>query len=220
MTFSISTFIISSSLLVKQLYLYLKQDSWIGVILGCFLSLPVIWIYHMLVKKFPKKGLIELNDIVFGRILGKVISGLYIFFFLSLSFLNLRVLGDFVKDVILPKTPMAIIMLIFLVICAWALRKGICNLTRCGFLFTIISFAALLINSMLLSKDIRMEHFLPMFRMPVSHYAIGAHWVAMLPLCEIFAFYMLAPFMRKPQEFGKSMKNGLTLERLYCCLLR
>lgn len=211
MMFSVGAFIMASSLLTKGLYSYLKQEAWMGVLLGFFISLPVIWIYQALGKRFPSKSLIEINDAVFGRIVGKIVSVLYIFFFFTLAFLNTRDLGDFVKSAILQKTPKVIIITMFICICAYAVRKGVRNLTRYSTIFVIISIAAVLFNFFLLINEINLKNFLPVFTMPAEHYLMGAHLVAALPLCEIFVFFMLLPYMQKPEEFGKALRGGLMI---------
>jgi spore germination protein KB len=211
MIFSAGAFIIATSLLTKTLYLFLKHDAWIGVVLGYLISLPVIWIYETLAKRFPAKSLIEINDAVFGHILGKLISALYIFYFLSLACLNTRTMGNFVKSSILPNTPLPVILTLFMIICAWALRKGTKNLTSLGTLFVVISVASLLLNYLLTIKNMKLQNFLPILSMPLKNYFIGAHIVASLPLCEIFVFFMLLPEMQKPEEFGKAMRGGIII---------
>ncbi|NCU32358.1 MAG: spore gernimation protein, partial [Candidatus Moranbacteria bacterium] len=198
MMFSVGTFIMASSLLIKSLYSYLKQEAWIGVVLGFLISLPVIWIYQALAKRFPSKSLIEINDAVFGRIVGKVVSVLYTFFFLSLTCLNTRELGDFVKSVILYKTPKVIIIIMFIFVCAFAIQKGIRNLTRCSAIFVIVTIASVLFYFLLLINEIKLQNLLPMVTMPIENYLIGTHLVTALPLCEIFVFFMLLPYMQKP----------------------
>ena len=66
----------------------------------------------------------EINNAVFGRVVGKTISVFYIFFFVSLALLNTRVLGDFINSSVLRQTPIMIVSIIFILVCAWAVRKG------------------------------------------------------------------------------------------------
>lgn len=209
--FSVATFIIASSLLTKGLYSYLNQDSWVAVIMGYVISLMVISIYAGLSKQHPNQSIIEINDVVFGKIIGKFVSVCYIFYFLMLTLLNTRDMGSFVGGIILPKTPMAITIILFVIVCAWAVRKGAVNLTRYGTLFFFITIAAILINFALLIKDTQLTNFLPMFSMPLGKYFIGTNLVTALPFCEIFAFMMFIPHMENPDGFGKALKNGLTL---------
>ena len=103
--FTVACFIQSSSLLTSFFTSITKQDSWIVVILGFVMSIPSLLIYTYIMKIFPDKNLMEINNIVFGPIIGKVVSVLYLWFFLTLSALNTKDLGDFVQKTTMQNTP-------------------------------------------------------------------------------------------------------------------
>ncbi len=209
--FSVGAFIQGSTLLTFGIHVFTKQEAWIGVISGCILSLPIIWMYTVLTKKFPGKSLIEINEIVLGKILGRLFSILYIFFFLSLAFLNTRDVGDFVGSYLLPITPMPVVLIMFIFVCAWAVRKGVKTITSYGTLFVIITFIVLLLNSLLLAKNIKLGNLLPLFSQPLKNYFEAAHTVAMLPICEIMAFFMLFPNLQNTKGAGKALWGGVAI---------
>lgn len=209
--YAVAGFIIASSLLTSNLYAFTKNESWISVVIGFIFSFAIIGIYAALLNKHPGLSLTEVNEKVYGKILGKAVSLLYIFYFLSLSYLNTRVFGDFIKSMLLPSTPMMIIIAAFLAVCAMAVRKGPVKMTRYGLLLTAIAIAAILFNTLLLINKIDMRNLQPVLTLPVQNYLIGSHFVTMLPLCEIMAFMTYAPFMLKPAEFGKAMRGGLAV---------
>ncbi len=207
--YSAAGFIIASSLLTSNLYQFARNASWFSVVLGFTASLIIIEIYTLLSKRHPGLSLIEINDIVFGTVVGKAVSAFYIFYFLSLSYFNTRNLGDFVKSMLLPSTPIMIIFIIFLIICSWAVRKGPAAMTRYGFLLSFVTIMAILFNLVLLLNKVELKNLLPVFTLPVKNYLIGAHIVTMLPFCEIMAFMMFIPFLGKPESFGQALRRGL-----------
>lgn len=209
--FSAGCFIQGSTLLTYGIHAFAKHEAWLGVIIGCLISLPILWTYTALAKKFPGKSLIEINDIVLGNILGKLFSVLYIFFFLTLAFLNTRDVGNFTGGYLLPVTPMPVVLILFIFVCSWAVRKGVKTMTRCGTLFVIISFAAILFNSLLLIKDMKFSNLLPLFTQPLKNYFEAAHMVAMLPICEIMAFFMLFPDLQNANRSGKVLWGGFAI---------
>lgn len=75
-----------------------RNDSWIMAFSGLLLTLPLVSIYAALLRRFPGKSLIEIDNIIFGPVLGKAVSALYLFFFLLLAALNTRDLGNFAVD--------------------------------------------------------------------------------------------------------------------------
>lgn len=209
--YSVGAFIIASSLLTSNLYYFAKNDSWVSVIVGFLTSLIIVSIYGILSKRHPGLGLIEINEAVFGRYTGKAVSVIYIFYFLSLVCFNTRDLGDFVKSAILPDTPINIIFVVFISVCAWAVRKGPITMTRYGTLVTVIAIFAIISNSMLLFNKTDLRNLQPTFILPIKNYIIGAHIVTMLPFCEIIAFMMFIPYMHKDVNFGSAIRHGLAI---------
>jgi len=211
MMFSVGCFIQGSTLLTYLIHGFAKQEAWIGVLLGCLISMPIIWMYTYLAKKFPGKSLIEIHDIVLGRIAGKIFSALYIYFFLSLVFLNTRDIGDFVGGSLLQVTPTPVVLIMFLFICCWAVRKGVKTMTRYATLFVIIAFVFLLFTSSLLISNMKFSNFLPVFTLPLKNYVQSAHTVAMIPICEIVVFFMLFPNFQNAKGSGKALWGGFAI---------
>ncbi|MDF1495246.1 GerAB/ArcD/ProY family transporter [Caproiciproducens sp. CPB-2] len=188
-----------------------RQDSWAMAITGFLLTLPILAVYTGLLRKFPGKNLIEIDDIVFGPVFGKILSALYLFFFVSLAALNTRDLGNFVAGYMMPETPIAAVTLVFLVGCAYALRKGIENLMHLSVLFTIIAMGALAVNSILLLKDVQPEFLKPFFQLKFPEFVQGTVSVAAVPMGEILAFTMITPMLEKGKKAGKPLLLGLAL---------
>lgn len=191
--------------------MYTKNQSWLVIVIATAVSYMIVSIYARLARNYPGLNLIEINKATFGNVLGIIVSALYIFYFLTLTILSMRELGAFVKSMLLPDTPKTLIYIIFLFVCAYAVRKGAHTLTRYGTLATIIVITALLLNGTLLLNKVHLDNFLPAFTVSIKNYLIGAHIVVMIPFGEILAFIMFMPNMQKPGEFGKALRGGLTI---------
>lgn len=209
--FSVGCFIQGSTLLIGFVTTTTKHETWIIVITGFIVAFPIIYMYSYLASKFPGKSIMEINDIVYGKIIGKIFSLLYLFFFFSISFLNANDMGDFVVGSILPETPKIAVLILFLSLCAYTVRKGIEPLTRCSILFIIILIAVLIFNSTLLVKNMRLSNFLPIFALPIKSYIQGTQVEAFIPFCEIIIFFMLFPNVRDPQNIKKPLIGGLLI---------
>lgn len=209
--FSVACLVMSSSLLTKTLYTFCKNESWVGVVLGFLFTLILVLIYGALAKKFSAMTLIEINDAVFGPLLGKVSSGLYIFYFLSIAFLNAVVIGNFISAFVLQNTPKIFVTIILTYICGRAVRKGAVVFTSFSNIIAIVSISAVLINTLLLIKDFEIDNLLPVLSLPANNYLIGSHIVAMIPFGEIFIFYMMMPKLQHPEKFSKMLILGLSI---------
>lgn len=201
-------FIIASSLLIKSVYVFTLQDSWISVILAVLVSLVLVSAYGALETRHPGLDHVGLCEAVFGKGLGKFMGALYVFFFLSLAILNLEDTGSFVNTSILPQTPVTIVYVCMVLVCALSVSKGpkICLYST---MMVIIIGAILVLNMILLLNKADMEHFLPILAQPPKNYALAVHALLMLPLGEIFAFLTFSPHMKKPEEMGAGLRGGI-----------
>lgn len=209
--FSAALSIISTSLVVKHIFTITKNDAWIAVIAGFLLSLLIFLMYKALAQKFPDKTIVEINESVFGSIIGKLFSVLYIFYIFTIACLNTHIISNFIKAFTLPNTPMVLILFVFISICAWAVRKGPVNLMKYSTLFAYVSIVVILVNGLFLYREIDFKNLQPSFSLPVKTYLIGTHTITMLPMCDLFLLIMFLPDMLKPKEFGKAITRGLSI---------
>lgn len=210
-TFSASTMIIATSIRTKQLYTYVENQAWIAVGAGIVFCLLMIGIYSGLAVRFPGLSLIEINDAVLGRILGKVFSALYIFNFFTVASFNIEIMGGFVKAYVLQNTPLIIIIISFTILCGLAVRKGPVSLMSYSFFITSISIVILLINTLLLIPNFNIRNLLPVFNLPLGKYALGSHTVALIPLSDTFFLMMFLPYVKKSEQFGSALVKGLLI---------
>lgn len=206
-----AVFIISTSLLVKNVYIYTKNDAWFAVLAGYLLSLLMMALNGIFAKYIPGSSLIEKHDAVYGPIIGKFVSTLYIFYFLTIACLNTNVITNFINGFVLPNTPIVIITFIFLLVCAWAVRKGAVNLIKYSTLFSFVAIIAIIINSLLMINDVHLEKLQPVLTLPLKNYICGIHTITVLPLSDPLVLMMFLPDMQNPAEFGKALSKGVTI---------
>lgn len=192
-----------------------KNDSWSMAITGLLCALLLTAIYAALLRRFQQKNLFEINELVFGPVVGKAFSVLYLFFFLSLVALNTHDIGDFVVGNMMQETPLAAIILLFLLVCVYAIRKGIANVARLSTVMCLIAVGAVLINTTLMLKDFQLGFLKPLFQLPMEKYIQGTVTVAALPMGEILAFTMITPMLGKNKKAGKMMAYGLVLSAVF-----
>lgn len=209
--YAVAGFIMSSTLLSAFVLNISLQDTWVVVIIGAGLSALVVLGYAWLSNKFPGKTIIEINSIVFGNIIGKVVSVLYLLFFLLIAALNLRDTSGFITGYIMTQTPPYIISALFMLVCALAVRKGIRIILRYGFMFVVIALSVTLLNFILLYNLIEFDNFLPVFSQPLISYVQGAHIITTVPITETVAFLMIVSNVSNRENLKKSMLLGLAI---------
>ncbi|PFP30031.1 spore gernimation protein [Bacillus sp. AFS073361] len=116
----------------ERLISYARQDAWISVILGIIIGLLIMWLYHTLGVRFPNMTLVEMNERLLGKWLGKIVS-LFISCSLFLSAATLLFfLGEFLTAQFIPETPIEVIHILFILIVIQGVRLGIETIARAG----------------------------------------------------------------------------------------
>ncbi len=194
--FTVAFFLQSSALLTSFLTTVTLQDSWLAVVFGTVLCMPLIWVYRTLMVMFPGKNLVQILDEVYGTIAGKIIGILYAWFFFTLTALNLMDLGDFAKITVMAETPQVVLALMCVIVSAWAVRNGIRVVTRYGALFVAVEFCIVAASILLAFNQIDLQNFLPMFDQPVYKYVQSTHIIATMPFGEVVVFLMITPNLK------------------------
>ncbi|GAB6155056.1 endospore germination permease [Desulfosporosinus burensis] len=188
-----------------------KNDIWIALIAAFMMSLPLAYVYITLALKFPGQNLIQINDLIFGPYLGKLVSVQYILLFLMIVSANLWFVSDFVLTFFFPETPILAIMIMFIFICAWAVRSGIEVIARMSFLIVITTILAVITTFFLLLKEMKFSNFLPIFDIPIYDFIQGTHIIMAIPFNEVLIFMMVIPYVNKIKEVKTSVFLGMIL---------
>lgn len=117
-------------LLVPAILALAGRDGWLSVMLAVPGGLMIAICLWQLERTFPGKTLVELCPQVTGYWPGRIISLLYIWYFLFVTALTLRALMDFMVTVFMPETPLLMIGIFFVLLCAYVVKAGIEVLAR------------------------------------------------------------------------------------------
>ncbi len=207
--FTIICYLQSSSLLLAIATSVTKSDTWIVCLFATLTSLPFILIYISLMKNFPGENLFSLNTLVFGKVGGKFVSALYLFFFMTLTSLNLRDLGDFVKRNVLVKTPEYIILVILILVAAYSVRYGIKSIAKYTTLLCITAVVIMSLTLLLAFQIMDLGNILPFFDFSADKYIQATHIVTTIPFGECVVLLMFMPNVEiKKTEVGKRWLIG------------
>ena len=192
-----------------------KQDSWMMVITGFVAASLLAQMYIRILWRYPGYNLIQINSLVLGPIVGKLVSILYCFYFLSLAALNTRDVSNFVVNNIMPETPIAVVVVMFLLVCAYAVHTGLGNMLRYSFLLMIMGVLVFSINALMLLPEMNFDNLKPMLEFPMEKYLQATHIMAVIPLGEVVAFTMIIPRVeeqgRVPRAISLAIAVGSTV---------
>ncbi len=198
--FAVALFLQSSSMLSAFFVPFTQQESWLCVALGLLVAMPLFLIFYGLMKDYPDKNLIEINEIVFGRVGGILVSIINIWFFITLTTYNLRDIGQFVKQTIMVDTPVFVIMVVCIVVCAYGVYYGLRVVTRYSLVFTFLALTIFITASLLTLNLWDLNNFKPVFSQPAINYIHGTHLITNIPFGEIVVFLMIAPGVKRGKK--------------------
>ncbi len=168
-----------------------KNDVWIAVLFALLMVLPAILIYSRILSIFPGKDLFDIFNEVFGKILGKIISLLFIWYAFHLGAMVMINFSEFIHVVSLPRTPQLIIVIFTGLISIWIVKAGIEVIGRwTGFLLPIIMFTLITVVILSLTQaDI--DNIKPILYNGFQPVIKSAYTVFSFPFAETVVFMMV-----------------------------
>jgi spore germination protein KB len=208
MFFTISSFL--SFGLPNLLVSSIKQDFWEAMLLALGIEGLLAWMLYKMGLYYIGKTMFEFSEVILGRFLGKVFSGILTLFFSLVAALILRAAVDFFAAIIMPETPTYVFILIILLVSTYAVRTGIEAIMRLGELIAPMVFVAYLFIIMLNIKIMDLDRLKPMFQHGINEIAVAS----LLPtgwygVCIIVGVFMA--YHNRPKDTLKIKMAGLLL---------
>lgn len=203
-----TSFIQSSAIIMSYVTDVSGRDTWLIILFGLLAFLPIAAIFITLAQKFPGKTLIEINELVLGKIAGKIVSAIYCIYFFILCFLNLDDMSAFIVGTLMPETPKAAVLALFMAVACYAVRKGPADITRWTMAIVAGLFMITIINTLLLADQIKPEHLKPVLNQSPGVYFHAMMNMVFIAYAEIMILWMFFPILEKPMELKKPLIGG------------
>jgi len=209
--YAVACYILGGTLYMSYAVSIAKQDTWLIVIPGFLLCVFFAWIIITLSQKFRGKTLIEINDIVFGKTIGKIFSAFYLFYFLINTCLDIREIGNFISNYIMPETPIIAVMTFFTTVCAYAVYNGLHTILRNSFLLGALMLMIIIMDTIYLLPEIDFNRFIPFFTQSAEDYIQAALTVATIPFDGLIALPMILPYFKNAKDYKKPVFIGIAV---------
>lgn len=187
------------------------HDSWLAIIAGYLISLPIILSFAAISKSYPNKNLIQISDSIFGSYIGKVISFLYCLFFFWQFMLDLKEVGIFYTSYIMPETPMPVFIIIFALTSGYAVKKGIEVIARISSIIVFYGILITVLTFLLLLRDMDFSNFLPIFDIPMEKYIQSAHIIMAIHFSGIIVFLPIMSFTNNSKKLTGYVVKSVTI---------
>lgn len=210
-TFIIACYVQGSFLYTMYYYHVVENEVWITLLCGALVGVLMACVYGSLSKAYPGKSLVQINESVFGRIPGKIISLFYVYtFFLSCSRM-LRESSQFVSSNLLMGFEWTAILLMLVLLCAWAANYGVKYLSSVSAFLCIFMYAFTALMFILLIPYSKLSYLMPIGDESMKEYTKAFCISVSQPFSELIALLMIAPEMRGNHDKSKGyLKEFLT----------
>lgn len=182
-----------------------KQDAWIGAVIGTGISLLLVALYITMGRMFPNLTLVEVNEKVFGKWIGKLVSLSLIFFSFYSSALLLTDVGNFLTVQMLAETPIAAIEILFACIVIMGIRLGIETLARTSEILFACFLVLFSILVLLLLPQVELKNIQPIFEAGIKPITRATIFFISFFSLPIVVLLMIFPVLVNQQK--KAEKN-------------
>jgi spore germination protein KB len=181
-----------------------RQDAWISIIVAGCIALLLALLVTQVANLYPGLSLIEYSQMILGTWIGKLVIMIYLVQWYTITPIVLRQFSDLVNIMLLPETPKESILLLMVLLVAYAtFAGGIEGIGRCseflGPLIIIMVLLVLLANS----NNIHWKHILPVYADSGIKEIIKGSLAPASYLGHSVEYLMFAAFLSQPRK-GRS----------------
>lgn len=180
-----------------------KSDIWLSVLLAFAASIPLALLAARLTNVFPGRNPYDLMLDLFGPVIGRAVSALYVLFSLHIGSLVLRDMTNFMQMTSLIRTPQYVSAVFIVVLCIYCLKAGISTLSRYAAMALPV-YLLIVVGTSLLTVTIwgHISHLPPTLYYGIKPVIINAAELAAFPLADM----MTLPFVLQPLKEHRKAK--------------
>lgn len=175
------------------------RDAWLSIIIAWFLDVLLAIVYAYMGIRFPGENFVQYSITILGKYLGRIVGAIFPIYFLLVASLLMRAISMLITNMMLPKTPMEIVIFSGYLLIAYGVKKGIEVIARaCQVLGPVylLSFAALFILVIPFAKISRLKPQLTEGLYPVFSGSIFI--LAFIGICIMMGMYI--PICNRPEN--------------------
>ena len=165
-----------------------KQDSWISILIGMIMAIPVVLIFANMYKTAPGKDLFDMAYMAFGKIGGAIITLLFCIYTLHLGALVIKNFSEYFQVVTIPETPQLITALCIGLLAYYNVTKGIEGLGRGAVFIMPITLSVILLLNALSLKYMDFQNLQPMLNQEPKLIFSSAYSILAFPFAETVMF--------------------------------
>lgn len=196
-----------------------KQDAWVAMLLLIVIGSLFIILVSTLSKLHFGKTIVGINKEVLGKKLGLIVSFSYVWFYILLSSILLREIGDIMKVITLNDTPLLVINVLMSVLVFYAIYYGLEVYARSNEIFSLVAFIGFLLTMILITPIMEIDRLKPMLDVGANSIIKGMLTTIGFTFGEMAVFFMVIPFVNNTKHLTKILVGSGIIAGLSLFLL-
>jgi len=140
-----------------------QTAAWIVPIISFLAAALGFLVIVALLRRYPGKGIVEASEEAGGRVIGIIASLGYFAFFFATTVLLIREFSETVSTALLPRTPLSVIMAVFIIATLVAVYIGLEAITRAASIGMPLIIGTLILLNLLLLPQSNFDTIFPLF---------------------------------------------------------
>ena len=123
-------------------------------------------------------------------------------------------MADFYTGYIMSETPIMVFVVLFTLVCAFAVKRGIGAIAKASMITTVITIVTVVFTMVLLLDEMDFSNFLPAFSNKPRTYFETTHTISTLVFGEMVVLLVLMPHLNSDKKLTSSMLWGTGIAAL------
>ncbi|MDP4153459.1 MAG: endospore germination permease [Bacillota bacterium] len=174
-----------------------NQDSWISLIVAAVLTIPIYLVYSRIIKLFPDMDFFSMLEMLFGKVIGKTITVILVWYAVHLGSLVLRNFSEFVEISGMPETPQLPLAILMIAVLIYLVKSGIETIGKWSLCCLPIILFIVVLTVVLSSKNADLGNLMPIMEHTPKEIISESYKVFTFPFAECVMFLFLSSSFRK-----------------------
>jgi spore germination protein KB len=184
------------------------RDGWMTILPGFTVGIPYGLMVLSLLVQYPRKNLLQISEILFGKWIGKIIGFIYILITGYYGGLLLAILGDMFRS-IMPLTPLWVFYLGGLLLALYLVGSGIEVFARFSEVVFPVIVIALVLNVVLAIPKIEQGELMPILSEGIKPLFFGVLKVMPFAMEYILFLAGISTFLPTSKQDLGQLKTGV-----------
>lgn len=184
------------------------KDAWLCSIIALIVMIPMIKIYVKFLKLYPGENFFRILELIFGKIIGKFISFIFVLYALHFSGIVFLFTLDFINIVGLAATPTIVIYIILTLLSIWILKEGIEVFGRwCEFFLIVILIMCVFVYTLMI-PNYDFDNLKPFMEEGIRPIIDGTISALGKPYSQLFFFAAFIENFKRKNKYEKTIRNA------------